>query len=63
MLAILSIHCSVLHYERIATIGLPYVHYEGGVRTSVGGINYIPEKKKLELSVKDKKLIIIYCYY
>ena len=25
MLPILSIHCSVLHYERIATIGLPYV--------------------------------------
>ena len=30
MLAILSIHCSFLHYERIDTMGLPYVdiqHY------------------------------------
>ena len=25
MLAILSIHCSFLHYERINTMGLPYV--------------------------------------
>ena len=25
MLAILSIHCSFLHYERIDTMGLPYV--------------------------------------
>ena len=25
MLAILSIHCSILHYERITTIGLPSV--------------------------------------
>ena len=25
MLPILSIHCSILHYKHIATIGLPYV--------------------------------------
>ena len=27
MLAILSIHCSFLHYHGIDTMGLPYVEY------------------------------------